>query len=1212
MSNKWQFWIDRGGTFTDIVAKAPDGHIQTRKLLSENPEAYEDAALHGIRSFLGLDPKAPIPSEEIDAVKMGTTVATNALLEKKGDPVVLLVTKGYRDILDIGYQARPDTFALEIKKPALLYQKVIEVEERILSEGRIETPLNEEAIHADLVAAYSEGYRSIAVALMHAYKYPAHEQAIAAIARRVGYTQISISRDVSPLTKIVARGQTTVVDAYLTPILRRYVDKISAALDKTASAKEKPSQNVLFMQSSGGLTAADRFRGRDAILSGPAGGIIGAVKTAELAGFDKVIGFDMGGTSTDVFHYAGSFEKTYETEVAGVQMRVPMMYIHTVAAGGGSLLTYQDNRFQVGPHSAGANPGPVCYRRKGKLAVTDINVCLGKIMPRYFPAIFGPNQDQPLDMLAAQSAFDAISKEMNDGRSAEDVAEGFLDIAVDHMAQAIKKITISRGFDVKDYAMNCFGGAGGQHACLVADKLGIETIFIHPYAGVLSAYGMGLASLQAERQQEISAVLSDDLLIELESTLTALKSEIIYDLTDQGLSENAIATQTEALLKYKATDTTISVDLTTPGAMRKAFEAQHKKRFGFIAPEKDIILETLIVAGSGGGASGEEVRQQKANHPPKPIEHSRVYHHGQWLDTPVYSIETLGYGHSLTGPAIIIEPTGTLVIEPGWHATVNSYGHLILKREKKRQHIAAVSTHYDPVTLEIFNNLFMSIAEQMGIVLRNTSQSVNVKERLDFSCALFDASGDLIANAPHVPVHLGSMDSTIKVLIDSGQPLNPGDVFVHNDPFNGGSHLPDVTVITPVFDSTETTILFYVASRAHHEDIGGLAPGSMSPRATKSTEEGIVFDCVKMVKKGRFLTEEMREILATPPYPARNIDQNIADLMAQTAANAAGAKELLTLIEHYSLPVVKAYMGHIQDYAESAVRKAISTMTSGSCIYEMDDGSVIQVSININKKDQTAALDFKGTSEQRNHNFNAPETITRAAVLYVFRCLVQDNIPLNAGCMIPISIAVPKGSLLNPTPPAAVVAGNTETSQAVTNALFMALKALGSSQGTMNNLTFGNDRYQYYETICSGSPAGPTFNGTDAVHTHMTNTRMTDPEILELRYPVILDEFSINKGSGGQGEWTAGDGVTRKIRFREAMECSILSGHRLLPPLGMKGGEDGQVGKNWVERQDGSCEDMGGSGQTQVMAGDRIIIQTPTGGGFGPKSVAIGKQKEEE
>lgn len=1193
---QWDFWVDRGGTFTDIVAKDPGGQLHTKKLLSENPEVYEDAALQGIREYLGLDSDAVIPAEYIKSLKMGTTVATNALLERKGEPTVLAITDGFGDVLEIGYQARPETFAMNIKKPELLYNQVVNIKERIRADGHIELPLDIEQARKDFIQAYQAGFRSIAIVLMHAYRYPEHEEQLADIAREVGFEQISTSNDVSPLTRIVSRGDTTVVDAYLTPILRRYIDRIASAIEG-----ESEDTRLLFMQSSGGLTSADRFQGRDAILSGPAGGIVGAVHTSKLAGFDKIVGFDMGGTSTDVSHFAGDYERAFETEVAGVRMRVPMMHIHTVAAGGGSILHYENNRFRVGPDSAGANPGPRSYRRGGPLAVTDINVCLGKIHPDYFPKIFGPEQDKSLDKTAAHMAFDEIAKQINDGRSAEDVAEGFLSIAVEHMAQAVKKISISRGYDVKDYVLTCFGGAGGQHACLVADRLGIKKVFLHQFSGVLSAYGMGLADIRSQRQMAYEKQLNREVVNDIEESLLELQQTTSAELVDQGVSQDEQQHNRTLLLRYEGTDTALQVTFSSIEAMRAEFEHSHARQFGFVSTDKNLIVESISVESLGGhDTTGEPIAPLVENDSPEAVDETQIYSSGAWHKTPIYHIDNLQPGHSMVGPAIIIEDTGTIIVENGWMAHMNDRSHIVIEKSSD----AVIASHdlakgCDPVMLEIFNNLFMSIAEQMGIVLRNTSLSVNIKERLDFSCAIFDQNGHLIANAPHVPVHLGSMDASVKVVIECGLDMNPGDVFVQNNPYNGGSHLPDITVVTPVFDNDGKNVVFYLASRAHHADVGGIAPGSMSPHATTIQEEGVVIDCMKLVSDGEFLEDELRAVLLGNEYPVRNFEQNMADLKAQVAANNKGVTELAKLVNSYGLETVHAYMGYIQDNAEESVRNAIATLKDGQFEYEMDSGAYIKVSIKVDQKAGTAEVDFTGTSEQQSDNFNSPAAITHAAVLYVFRCLVDSDIPLNAGCMKPLEIIIPEGSLLNPKFPAAVVAGNVEVSQAVTNALFGVLGVLGSSQGTMNNLTFGNENYQYYETICSGAPAGPGFDGASAVHTHMTNSRLTDPEVLELRYPVVLTNFDIRRGSGGKGKWTAGDGVLRRIRFLENMECSILSGHRRVKPFGVDGGEAGEIGRNWVEKANGQEIDLGGCCQVNVDSGDSIVVKTPTGGGFG-------------
>lgn len=1194
----WEFWIDRGGTFTDIVAKDGKGLLHTKKLLSENPEAYEDAALQAIRDFLGLEKTASIPAELIKSIKMGTTVATNALLERKGEKTALAITKGFRDALSIGYQAREKIFALDIKKPEQLYTDVVEITERVLADGTVDVALDIAGAEKDLKALKDKGYDALAIVLMHGYKYTAHEMILKELAEKIGFSQISVSHEASPLIRLVSRGDTTTVDAYLSPILRRYVNRVSGAIDRA-----NDDAKLMFMQSSGGLTAAERFQGKDAILSGPAGGIVGAVLTSKQAGYEKIIGFDMGGTSTDVSHFAGEYEKSFETEVSGVRMRVPMMMIHTVAAGGGSILNYDGQRFRVGPESAGANPGPKGYRRGGPLAVTDINIALGKIQPDFFPAIFGPNQDQKLDVGAVNTAFEEIASQINDGRSSAEVAAGFLTIAVEHMAQAIKKISIERGYNLRDYALTCFGGAGGQHACLVAERLDIKKVVLHPFSGVLSAYGMGLADIQAQRQYSVEKPLNADTLKVLEAPIAELKAQTRSELETQGVGVPEQKNVLKAFLRYEGTDTEIDVDYGDVASMRELFEEMHRQQFGFIAPDKGIIVDSIALETFGGGAAPANMRDalpQNDNADGTPARTVQMYSHGQWRDTPVYLRENLKFNQRIDGPAIIVEGNGTIVIEAGWAATLTEENFIVLDHVTKVAN-QDMTTKVDPVQLEIFNNLFMSIAEQMGIVLQKTASSVNIKERLDFSCAVFDRDGGLVANAPHVPVHLGSMGHSVLAIMESGLAINPGDVFVHNNPYNGGTHLPDITVVTPVFSEDGSEVEFYVASRGHHADVGGIAPGSMSPLANTIEEEGVVINCFKFVSEGVIDEKGMRDILLGATYPVRNVEENIGDLKAQIAANARGASELRKMTQSYGRDVVRAYMQYVQDNAEASVRAAIESLEDGSFEYEMDQGSFIRVKISVDRKNREATIDFTGTSEQQPNNFNAPSSITIAATLYVFRCLVDSDIPLNAGCLKPLNIIIPERSMLNPEHPAAVVAGNVEVSQAVTNALFGAIGRLGSSQGTMNNLTFGNATYQYYETICSGAPSGPGFHGADAVHTHMTNSRLTDPEVLEFRYPVILRDFHVVKGSGGKGEWNAGDGISRTIEFREEMECAILSGHRRIASFGTNGGEPGKLGKNTILRKDGTTEDLGGCGQSVLKPGDAVRIESPTGGGFGKR-----------
>jgi 5-oxoprolinase (ATP-hydrolysing) len=1193
---KWDFWIDRGGTFTDIVGRDPQGEIHAHKLLSDNPEAYPDAAIQGIRDLIGVTSNAAIPAARISAVKMGTTVATNALLERKGDRTLLLITQGFRDALEIGYQARPKLFDRHIVKPEMLYERVVEVPERVMADGAIERAIDLDAARAGLQAAFDDGIRSVAIVFMHGYRYHEHETAAAAIAREIGFPQISTSHEVSPLMKLVGRGDTAVVDAYLSPILRRYVGQVAGELD-TGGAGTK----LMFMQSSGGLTAADLFQGKDAILSGPAGGVVGAVEITEMAGFDRMIGFDMGGTSTDVSHYDGDYERTFETEVAGVRMRAPMMLIHTVAAGGGSILHYDGARFRVGPDSAGANPGPKCYRRDGPLTVTDANLMLGKINRDFFPAIFGPNQDQPLSLEAVNTAFTDLAGEIGNNRSAEQVAEGYVKIAVENMANAIKKISVQRGYDITRYTLTCFGGAGGQHACLIADTLGMESILIHPLAGILSAYGMGLADIRANRQRAIEEPLSPSSVDALAPIVADLAGANVEELAHQGIARADTRTIERAHLRYAGTDTAIIVEVESRDAtvMRASFEAAHKQRFGFVTPEKDIVLEAIEVETLGGGAKATERDHAVSDDPAALREHTRFFSGDAWHDAPVYDREALKPGQRVTGPAIIVEPHGTIVVEDEWAAEVTPKLHLVMRRTRAATREDAIGTHADPVMLEVFNNLFMSIAEQMGVTLQNTAYSVNIKERLDFSCAIFDHTGQLIANAPHMPVHLGSMDRSVEAIIEQNPQMHPGDVYILNAPYNGGTHLPDITVVTPVFDDRQDGILFYVASRGHHADVGGMAPGSMTPRATDISQEGVVIDNFKMVDRGDLRERQLHELLSSGDWPCRNPVQNIADLKAQVAANEKGVHELRKMVDQFGLDVVHAYMGHVQDNAEESVRRVIDALHDSEFAYNMDQGTVIKVKISVDKKARTATVDFTGTSPQQNSNFNAPQPVTRAAVLYVFRCMVNDEIPMNAGCLKPINIVIPDDCMLAPKFPAAVVAGNVETSQAVTDTLFGALGALAAAQGTMNNLNFGNDTYQYYETICGGSGAGDGHDGTSGVHTHMTNTRLTDPEILEWRYPVLLESFGIRRGSGGRGKWNGGDGTLRTIRFLEKMDCSILSGHRHVPPFGLAGGQPGECGQNAVRRGDGTVELLEGCDQTVIEAGEAVIIKSPSGGGYG-------------
>jgi 5-oxoprolinase (ATP-hydrolysing) len=1190
----WQFWVDRGGTFTDIVARQPNGELQTHKLLSENPERYKDAAVQGIRELLDLPDGAPIPAGTIDAVKMGTTVATNALLERKGDRTLLLITQGLGDLLRIGYQNRPKLFDLKIVLPELLYEDVVEVTERVSADGNIITPLDNEQARKDLEAAYADGYRSVAIAFMHGYKFQKHEVDVGAIAKQIGFKQISLSHQTSPLVKLVSRGDTTVVDAYLSPILCRYVTQVRDALGA--------DNTLMFMQSNGGLTDASLFQGKDAILSGPAGGVVGMTKTAQELGFDRLIGFDMGGTSTDVCHYAGDYERSFETEVAGVRLRAPMMSIHTVAAGGGSILSYRDGRMQVGPESAGANPGPASYRRGGPLTVTDCNVLLGKLQPGQFPSVFGINGDEPLDADVVRSKFDDIAKLIAKETGEvvpepEELAQGFLRIAVENMANAIKKISVQRGYDVTKYTMNCFGGAGGQHACLVADVLGMENIFIHPFAGVLSAFGMGLADVRSIREHQFENDISQ--ISNADAVLQKLDHETYNEVLEQGIPKDQISIIRTAHIRTGGSHQSLPVPFGSEVEMREAFEAVHDQRFGFIPTYDTLIIEVLT--SEAIGQTGETANLTNRNTSDAlNAKTALMYSGNDWLDVPLVDREKLALGQTVTGPAIVFEATGTNILEDGWQAEVQAGGNLIMRRIVPLQRKDAIGTSVNPVMLEVFNNLFMSIAEQMGATLANTAYSVNIKERYDFSCAIFTPNGDLVANAPHVPVHLGSMSDSVRtILLQNEGTIKPGDVYMMNNPFKGGTHLPDVTVITPVFDTRGIDIIFVVASRGHHADIGGKTPGSAPPDSTHIEEEGVLVDNFLLVKQGALQNKETRALLASGKYPCRNIDQNMADLVAQIAANATGLTELTKAVSQYGLDVVHAYMKHVQDNAEESVRRVLAVLKNSECTYPLDSGAEIKVKISVDKDARKAVIDFTGTSPQDGLNYNAPYAICRAVVLYVFRTLVGSDIPMNEGCMKPLELIIPKASMINPNYPAAVISGNTEVSQSIADALYGALGVVAGSQGTMNNFVYGNDIYQNYETICGGTGAGDGFNGASAVHSHMTNTRMTDPEVLENRFPVRVEEFSIRRGSGGAGAYNGGDGIVRKLRFLTAMTTTVLSSHRKTQAFGASGGKPGKTGKNSVIRANGLVEFLQGNDEVQMAEGDVFVLKTPGGGGFG-------------
>jgi 5-oxoprolinase (ATP-hydrolysing) len=1207
-AHRWQFWVDRGGTFTDVVARAPGGELRTLKLLSENPAQYRDAAVEGIRRMLGLAVGEVISPALVESVRMGTTVATNALLERRGERTVLVITRGFRDALRIGNQSRPRLFDLHIVLPEMMYERVIEADERVGPRGEVIAPLDEAALAAELRAAYRDGIRGCAIVFLHGFQHAAHELAAEALARATGFTQVSVSHRVSPLMKLVPRGDTTVVDAYLSPVLRRYVDGV---------AKEMPGVRLLFMQSSGGLTEASRFQGKDAILSGPAGGIVGMALSARAAGHDRVIGFDMGGTSTDVSHYAGEYERAFETEIAGVRVRAPMMNIHTIAAGGGSIIRFDGARLRVGPGSAGANPGPACYRRGGPLTITDAHVLLGRIQPEFFPAVFGPHANQPLDpgvvLLKFAELADLVAATMGTVVSAEDIAAGSLRIAVGSMANAVKRVSVARGYDVTRYTLQCFGGAGGQHACLVADALGMERIFCHPLAGVLSAYGLGLADQIVIRDRSLECDLCGEGVTAAQALAVQLQADAVLELQRQGVAADSIRAVRRVRVRYAGSDTALPCDLPQTespadamAAIRAEFESAYQRRFAFLTPQVGLVLEAVsLECIAAGQPRGPEFRREIAPpYAPEARAAVRMYclddEQSGWRTADLYLRDSFGAGACVDGPAIIVERNATTVVEPGWRAQTTAEGNLELRRIRVRTAARNAGARVDPVMLEIFNNLFMNIAEQMGLRLQNTAHSVNIKERLDFSCAVFDAEGALIANAPHMPVHLGSMSESIRSVMQRNAPMRRGDVYVLNDPYNGGTHLPDVTVVTPVFVEPEQPS-FFVASRGHHADIGGITPGSMPPFSTNIGEEGVLIDNFKLVESGEFREEALLRLLRGGSHPARSPGQNIADLRAQIAANEKGVRELEDIVELYGRDTVMRYMRHVQDNAEECVRRVITALRDGRFMLTMDNGARIQVAVHVDHERRSARIDFSGTSAQLPDNFNAPRAITVAAVLYVFRTLVGDEIPLNAGCLKPLEIIVPEGCMLNPDAPAAVVAGNVETSTCVTNALYGALRVMAASQCTMNNFTFGNARHQYYETVAGGSGAGPGFAGTSVVQTHMTNSRLTDPEVLEFRFPVRVESFEIRVGSGGSGRWPGGDGGVRRIRFLTPMTAAILSNGRKEGAFGMAGGGAGAPGLNHIERIDGRKEMLGAVGQAEMAAGDVFVIATPGGGAYGDR-----------
>uniref|UniRef100_T1DC93 Putative 5-oxoprolinase n=1 Tax=Cupiennius salei TaxID=6928 RepID=T1DC93_CUPSA len=1253
MHDKFCFAIDRGGTFTDIFALCPGKKIKLLKLLSDDPVNYPDAPREGIRRIIsqetGMDlpPNHEIPTKNLDWIRMGTTVATNALLERKGERIALFITAGFKDILHIGNQARPSIFSLEIVCPEHLYEEVIEIKERVVLQQsncqlniagstftgitgediKILDPLNENQVREELSKLQEKGIRSLAVVFLHSYLFPDHELKVKDIALEMGFKHISLSSEVMAMLRIVPRGHTACVDAYLTPCIKRYVENFSAGFQD-----QLKDVNVLFMQSDGGLTPMNLFWGSRAVLSGPAGGVIGYSKTAYGA-FSKqpVIGFDMGGTSTDVSRYDGQYDHIYDTAIAGVTIQSPQLDIQTVAAGGGSMLFFRSGLLVVGPESAGAHPGPVCYRKGGPLTVTDANLVLGRLQPEFFPKIFGRTKDLPLDKQATMEAFENLTKEVNNfiqSQSAGDVAEqhcysvpelalGFVTVANETMSRPIRAITQGKGFDTSQHVLAVFGGAGSQHACSIAKNLGISTIFIHKYAGILSAFGMALADVVSEAQESCAAVFSHENFDYINSRLKALSSKCIIKLQEQGFNEDQICLELYLNMRYEKTDCALMCS--RPSSSNEImdflsiFLDRYKREFGFSIPNRPILVDDIRVRGLAKHCFDFSSDVKIADSPPKHKSVVECYFEGGFQETRIYVIEDLCYGHEIVGPAIIIDANCTILVEPDCLATVTEDGSILIKVLKTSSQ--SVSTALDMIQLSIFSHRFMSIAEQMGKVLQRTAISTNIKERLDFSCALFGPDGGLVSNAPHIPVHLGSMQEAVKYQIRHlGDSIREGDVILSNHPLAGGTHLPDLTVITPVFDGNGSRPIFFVASRGHHADIGGLTPGSMPAHSTLLSQEGAVFLSFKLVEDGIFQEEALTNLLREPSKVpgcagTRNLQDNLSDLKAQIAANQKGISLVHALIREYGLEVVQSYMAHIQRNAEIAVRDMLKKIgsaarqTTGSSTLvatdHMDDGTVIQLKVDIDVGTGGATFDFRGTGYEVRGNCNAPCAVTFSAIIYCLRCMIQHDIPLNQGCLSPVRVLIPQGTILSPSGEAAVVGGNVLTSQRVVDVVLKAFEACAASQGCMNNITFGDETLGYYETVAGGAGAGPYFQGRSGVHTHMTNTRITDPEVLEKRYPVILECFHLKEGTGGRGKYRGGDGVLRKIRFRKDMTLSVLTERRVFAPYGLKGGGDGKMGSNLLIRKDGRVINLGSKNSVQVFPGDAFLLQTPGGGGYG-------------
>jgi 5-oxoprolinase (ATP-hydrolysing) len=1181
----WQFWIDRGGTFTDVLGLSPQGQLHVRKVPSMSPaDGGGDAGLAAARAMLA----AAGAGAGVELVKVGTTVATNALLTRTGEPVALVTTAGFGDGLRIGYQERPDIFARHVVPAEQLYGEVIEADERIDVRGAVLTALDLARLHADLLRARRSGRRAVAIVFLHGWAHPEHERLAARCARELGFAEVSVSHELSPLARYVTRAGTTVLNAYLALPLRAYVQDLAAQLH----ALDRQAQLAL-MQSNGGLADAEAFHAMSSVLSGPAGGVIGMQWVGRRLGMPRLIGFDMGGTSTDVSLVDAELPQRFEHLIAGVRLTQPMLDVHTIAAGGGSVLAFRDGRLAVGPGSAGAQPGPACYGRGGPLTLTDVQVLLGHLRADTMPRVFGPGGDAPIDTAAVATSFAALAAEVGGGGPGERLAEAFLEVGVEAMANAIRHVATRQGLDTQDFTLFCFGGAAGQHACRVARAAGTRRILVHPLASVLSAFGVGVADRLAVRRASLRRELDEDGLGAAVAALEGLEAQARAELTARG---GTAAVRCEQLLELRAGDSDVSLSLPRAplAALGERFHAEHLRRFGFAARSLSVRIEALRVEARCASVDDAALTLPTAGSSIAPAGKARAWFDG-WREVPVLPMSSLPA--AVSGPALVVEPLSTLVVEPGWVARPLPDGSVLL--EDAGAAPPAASDGVDPARLEIFNNLFMHIAEQMGEVLKATAQSVNIRERLDYSCALFDSDGGLVANAPHMPVHLGSMGASVRAVLKAQPRLRRGDAWLINSPYHGGTHLPDMTVVTPVFMGGGTEPDFFVASRAHHADIGGMTPGSMPPLSRDIAEEGILFECFALVSAGTFNEPALRAALAAGRWPARRPDQNVADLRAQLAANARGVAEIERAVQRYGLGTVQRYMRAVQANAEECVRTAIAALKGGSFRYEMDNGDAIAVAIEVDHGRRCARIDFSGTSAQGNHNFNAPRAVCMAAVLYVFRTLIDARIPLNEGCLAPLEVFIPAGSLLDPQAPAAVAAGNVETSQCIVDTLYGALGVLAASQGTMNNLTFGDARLQYYETICGGAGAGPGFAGCDAVQTHMTNSRLTDPEILEAEFPLLLREFSIRRGSGGAGRWNGGAGTVRRMQFRAPLSGALLANHRRIAPFGAGGGHSATPGAAQLRRHDGSLEVLGATARFEVAAGDELTVLTPGGGGFG-------------